>query len=91
MVFRFQGGRAAKLTRLDLSHNALTSLRRVELAGLTALTSLDLSYNRLASVPAGSLNLPRLTSLNLASNNIELLESESLGQLAGLQELKLSR
>ena len=76
------GGKKSKLIRLDLSHNQISTLRRINVAQMNQLVYLDLSYNKIASVPANVFPIKsKLEVLNLASNNIEILESECFTQL----------
>ena len=71
-----------QLTRLDLSHNALSSLLR--LSSAASLTHLTLSNNRLTSLKHVQ-HLRQLQLLNVAHNNIESLDPLSpLTQLVAL-------
>ena len=77
----------ARIVRLYLSHNQLTSLP-VEIGRLTGLERLDLDNNRLTSLPVEIGMLTRLTGLLLDNNQLTSLPVE-IGMLTGLKELCL--
>lgn len=76
---------AASLEYLDLSYNYLESISGETFMGLESLMSLDLSYNRISRIDK-FFNLPKLTYLSLANNNLVSLPP---GVFEFLPELKV--
>jgi internalin A len=85
---RIEEARRHRVTRLDLSGQALTQLPE-ELEQLTQLQHLDLSYNQLTSIPETLGQLTQLQHLDLSYNQLTSIP-ETLGQLTQLQHLNLS-
>lgn len=77
------------LQRLDLSHNALTSLPDA-LGQLSALRLVDLSHNRLPSVPACVWAWRGLEVLNLSHNRLAALPEARMAAESTLRELDVS-
>src|SRR3989338_6152271 len=77
-----------RLTKLDISHNRLTSLPS-EIGRLQALQLLGVSNNQLTSLPAEIGGLQALQGLGVSNNRLTSLPSE-IGRLQALQLLKVS-
>lgn len=82
-------GRLLNLTRLDLSHNALTAAALVSggLGKLVSLVSLDLSHNPVNSWPAALSAFPKLQSLTL--DHCGLSSLPALGAMTSLRTFRL--
>src|SRR3990172_3609002 len=74
-----------RLTKLDISHNRLTSLPS-EIGRLQALQLLQVSSNQLTSLPSEIGRLQALQLLQVSSNRLTSLPSE-IGRLQALQGL----
>lgn len=80
-----------KITKLDLSNNALTGTIPEELKQLTNLTELKLGFNQLSgSIPSGLSSLTKLTSLDLQENSLSGAIPSSVGELKELKSLLLN-
>src|SRR3990167_6068589 len=77
-----------RLTKLDISHNRLTSLP-VGIGGLQALQELKVSENRLTSLPAEIGRLQALQELHVRGNQLTSLPAE-IGGLRALKDLHVS-
>lgn len=67
------------LKQLDLSWNRIGLLKAFTFASLPSLEVLDLSNNKIKSVDPGTFNLPKLTILNVNTNDIKLLPESLFG------------
>ncbi|XP_076063054.1 uncharacterized protein LOC143038054 isoform X2 [Oratosquilla oratoria] len=80
-----------QITLLDLSHNALTAVRRGALEDCVLLERLDLSNNNIDVIEDHAfLHLTRLTDLRLETNHIVAVSGYSLGHLSRLRNLNLA-
>ena len=68
------------LERLDLSNNAISSVRRLRLEGLVSLRELNLAGNRIVSLPSEAFSAGGvlLRKLDLRGNKIVSLEPGSM-------------
>ena len=80
-----------QLSRLDLSHNNLTSLANQTFAIVPRLQTLNLSSCSLDTVSSITLrNLTQLTMLDLGHNNLRSVPTMQLASLTSLKTLVLS-
>ncbi len=83
------------ITELDLSgdenvSNHISSLKKGDFDGLTALETLNLYNNQLRGLPAGIFsNLTALESLDLSYNNLRHLSGDVFSGLTALRDLSL--
>lgn len=78
-----------RLEELHLERNKIRSLRRSTFSGAENLQSLDLQTNEIENIEDGSLDLPRLTQLNLSRNKIKILPSDLCGVWNGAFNLEV--
>ena len=82
---------AARVTRLDIAGQGLTSLRADDFDGLTSLQEFSLSNNQLAELPEGLFDgLTGLQELYLSGNQLAELPEGLFDGLTSLQWLELS-
>ncbi|XP_043787277.1 insulin-like growth factor-binding protein complex acid labile subunit isoform X3 [Apis laboriosa] len=82
----------SKITRLDLSGNAVASIPGDEINRLVELEILNLAGNKITSFPDNVSSLKSLRELDLSGNVIKgTSDIRSLGQLPSLKVLYLSR
>ncbi|MFH4983163.1 hypothetical protein AB6A40_009872 [Gnathostoma spinigerum] len=81
-----------KIVKLDLSNNALTTLRTDTFSNLRSLQVLKLSRNKISRIESGAFRgMTALHSLNLARNRISSIDRFSFEMLVSLENLTLSR
>ncbi|XP_063987785.1 protein toll [Diachasmimorpha longicaudata] len=82
-------GQFKSLKSLELIRNKLTNVSADLLHDLQNLTLLNLRENDLQELPAGFLNIPRLESIELGINQLEIIETEMFERLTNLKRLNL--
>ena len=81
---------AARVTRLDIGRQGLTSLRADDFDGLTSLQELHLNNNQLSALPDGAFDgLTSLQVLRLDGNQLAALPDGAFDGLTSLQTLWL--
>ncbi|VDM37724.1 unnamed protein product [Toxocara canis] len=82
----------SKITRLDLSNNAISALRSRAFSSLHTLRSLRLSRNKIDSIEKAAFEgLVALRSLDLSRNRLKAIRALTFSSLISLQNLTLSR
>uniref|UniRef100_A0A915BFW7 Ig-like domain-containing protein n=1 Tax=Parascaris univalens TaxID=6257 RepID=A0A915BFW7_PARUN len=82
----------SKITRLDLSNNAIPVLRSRVFSSLHTLRNLRLSRSKVGSVEKGAFDgLVALRSLDLSRNRLTTIRALTFSPLISLQNLTLSR
>ena len=81
--------KCSSLTHLDLSLNAITTLRG-NVTHLRALNTINLGFNKIESLNMIFNGLKNLTVLNFSHNNLKDLEIKNFAELSGLTTLNLS-
>ena len=89
-VFPDQVKNISRLTRLDLSHNALETINLDDVQANLSLIELNLSYNRFRAVPVAVNKLANLRDLSLSYNRISALEDFDFNLLKNLGRIDLS-
>ena len=79
------------LQELSLETNSLTTIPTVALESQkNSLTNLNLGLNQIKEVPVGALNFPKLTSLSLEFNGINVIIPQAFQKVPNLQYLYLT-